>query len=106
MIGGLVPIICYPAHTLDGMAGLVPAIPVGRALRLTNQDHRHEAGDDGIGRVQTTGTNRSALIDARKGTRSRCHPYDRSGSQEQDRDGLQDPPDASGAKATETPSLP
>jgi len=28
------------------MAGLVPAISIGKAQRLSNRDHRHKAGDD------------------------------------------------------------
>ncbi|MBO1906913.1 hypothetical protein J4G37_18615 [Microvirga sp. 3-52] len=28
------------------MAGLVPAISIRRALRLSHRDHRHKAGDD------------------------------------------------------------
>jgi hypothetical protein len=32
--------------TLHIMAGLVPAIPIGRELRFSDRDHRHEAGDD------------------------------------------------------------
>jgi uncharacterized protein len=28
------------------MAGFVPAIPVGKAQRLSDRDHRHKAGDD------------------------------------------------------------
>ena len=31
------------------MAGLVPAIPIGRELRFSDRDHRHKAGDD-VGR--------------------------------------------------------
>jgi hypothetical protein len=34
-----------PSHI---MAGLVPAIPIGRELRFSDRDHRHEAGDDEI----------------------------------------------------------
>ncbi len=28
------------------MAGLVPAIPIGKALRHPDRDHRYKAGDD------------------------------------------------------------
>ncbi len=31
------------------MAGLVPAIPIRKALRFTGRDHRHKAGDDVAG---------------------------------------------------------
>jgi hypothetical protein len=31
------------------MAGLVPAVPIRKALRFTGRDHRHKAGDDVAG---------------------------------------------------------
>ena len=36
------------------MAGLVPAIPVGKARRFSDRDHRHKAGDD-VGSIQDVG---------------------------------------------------
>ncbi len=35
----------HPPHV---MAGLVPAIPIGRARRLSHRDHRDKPGDDGV----------------------------------------------------------
>jgi hypothetical protein len=31
------------------MAGLVPAIPIGKARRSSDRDHRHRAGNDKLG---------------------------------------------------------
>jgi hypothetical protein len=30
------------------MAGLVPAIPIGKAMRLSDRDHRDKPGDDKV----------------------------------------------------------
>jgi hypothetical protein len=38
------------------MAGPVPAIPIGRARRLSHRDHRHKAGDDVGGGVKGCGS--------------------------------------------------
>ena len=35
--------------TSHAMVGLVPAVSILKAQRLTNRDHRHEAGDDVMG---------------------------------------------------------
>jgi hypothetical protein len=48
----------FDSFAIFVMAGLVPAISIGSALRVTNRDHRHKAGD-GERRKRTTFTDDS-----------------------------------------------